>query len=323
MSHLISATQFNRESLTSLFLMADNLKSDRIIDPNRSSLLYVPPPAKSKILATLFFEPSTRTRLSFESAMLKLGGKVISACDSATCSAAKGESIEDTISTVSNYADLIVLRTPVKGQAAKAAAVSQIPIINAGDGTGEHPTQALLDLYTIKDHRSLDRLKVVICGDLLHGRTVHSLVRLLSHYKKLTLFLTSPKRLSLPDELVDYLVARRVNLFRYGNIREALAENPDVVYMTRLQKERMVDYAIHEDRWKDFCLTVEDVQKMPKDCLLMHPMPRNEEIPHDANIDLNERSMYLREQPRNGIAIRKSLIYLILNGKVPYDTFEH
>ena len=318
--HLISASQFtNRESLEFFFRYADLIEKNNINyeDWKPYKPLETNSIAKNKILATLFLEPSTRTRLSFESSMYQLGGQVISVSTANSSSTTKGESLEDMVSTVSNYADIIVLRTPFLGSVEKASQASNVPVINAGDGTGEHPTQALLDLYTIRKYRSLDSLKVMICGDLLHGRTIHSLVKLLSRYENLTLCLTSPNRLSLPDELVECLRHRGVNLLKYKTIRESLEDKPDVVYMTRLQKERMVDYSIHEDRWKQFCLTPEDVNNLPDNSLIMHPMPRNEEIPKE--IDSNHRSLYLKQQPKSGLAIRKALIYSILHDKVTYN----
>jgi aspartate carbamoyltransferase len=318
--HLISAKQFEtRESLDELFHVANAVSDAAVVKDDK--LFYTNSLAKGKTLATLFLEPSTRTRLSFEAAMYCMGGNVITVSDSGTSSAAKGESIEDMVATVSNYADIIVLRTPVLNAVERAAKVAKVPVINAGDGTGEHPTQALLDLYTIKKHRKLDHLNVMICGDLLHGRTVHSLVRLLSNYPKLTLSLTSPNRLSLPDELADWLVSRRVQVNKYESIKDSFQSSPDVVYMTRLQKERMVDYSIHADRWKDFCLTESDLKILPEKSLIMHPMPRNEEIP--TSLDGDKRVRYLKEQPKNGVTVRKALIYSILCDKVSYTNLEY
>jgi aspartate carbamoyltransferase catalytic subunit len=268
-------------------------------------------------MATLFYEPSTRTRLSFESAMYKLGGNVISTENAAQFSSAvKGESLEDTIRVVSSYADCIVLRHPDKGAAKFAAEYSNVPVINAGDGSGEHPTQALLDLYTVqKEVGSIDGKHFCLVGDLLNGRTIHSLVYLLSLYENIHFDFISPKELSLPESVLKFITEKKIATNFFESLKE-YRENPlvqyyqpDVIYMTRLQKERILNTAM-EINYDSCTLTKEDMDWLTEGCIIMHPLPRREEVP--VGIDADPRAAYFR-QAANGLWVRAGLIHWLLN----------
>ena len=261
-------------------------------------------------LATIFYEPSTRTRLSFETAIQNLGGKIITTENAGEFSSnAKGETLEDTIKVINAYADGIVLRHPEAGSAKRAAAVSDVPIFNAGDGPAEHPTQGLLDAYSI--HRSkgkIDSLKIGFAGDLLYGRTVHSALQLLSLYD-IELYLLSPKSLELPESYLKELDQRGIKYTTLNSWGEALPE-VDVLYMTRVQKERfklIEDYQAVKD---DFILTPELVSQMKKDSIILHPLPRVNEI--DPAIDSDPRAQYF-QQAKNGLFLRMALLAHIYN----------
>ncbi len=259
------------------------------------------------ILATLFYEPSTRTRLSFESAMHRLGGQVISTPDGrSTSSAAKGESIADSIRTVCGYADVIAQRHPEIGsaQAAAAAAHLGIPVINAGDGAGEHPTQALLDLFTILDERgTLDGLHVILAGDLKHGRTVHSLVQALCHWD-VRITLAAPAALTMPRDLINSLPCSTLS---ETDDLSAAAESADVLYMTRIQKERFVDPTEYEALRGQFVVDSAFMRERPN-LTLMHPLPRVDEIA--PNVDQLPNAAYFR-QTQNGLYVRMALLALV------------
>ena len=236
--HILHGDQFLKEDLDKIMKVADEFEKG--IEKGETYDLM-----KGKVLATLFFEPSTRTRLSFESAMLRLGGGVISVASSATSSAAKGESIGDTALTVSQYADIIVMRHPQTGSAKEASEVATAPVINAGDGAGQHPTQALLDLYTIKKEiGKLDGIKVSLVGDLKYGRTVHALIELLSLYD-IGLYFISPESLMMPTDIVSRLKAKGVEVIETDDLMERAAVS-DLMYMTRIQKERFSDIREYE-----------------------------------------------------------------------------
>ncbi|MBI2579962.1 MAG: aspartate carbamoyltransferase [Candidatus Aenigmarchaeota archaeon] len=258
MRHIISTGQFDRNFLDNLFDDADLMESSLRSNAPLSS-------ARGRIMATLFYEPSTRTRLSFESAMLRLGGKVISTENAAQfSSAAKGETLEDTIKIVGGYADVIVLRHHERGAAGRAASVSPVTVINAGDGTGEHPTQALLDLYTIKKEKGrVDGLGVALAGDLLNGRTVHSLIRLLSIYKNPMVFLVSPEKLRLPEEYKRCMTEAGMRFEEFDDIGESLPR-ADVIYMTRVQKERFGSLEEYEELKNLYVLDAESMRAPPE-----------------------------------------------------------
>jgi len=261
---------------------------------------------RGKILSTLFYEPSTRTRLSFEAAMLRLGGQVISVAEAKSSSSAKGESLHDTIKTVEGYADIIVLRHPQIGAAAEAAAATSKPVLNAGDGAGQHPTQSLLDLYTIlKEQGRVDGLTIALAGDLRNGRTVHSLALLLANYDVRFLF-ASPSELRMPAEIVDDVRAKGADVAESEDLEDAI-QRADVLYMTRIQRERFEDPSEY-DRLKDaYVLTGSMLAKAKPDLSIMHPLPRVNEIATD--VDRFKGAAYFR-QAANGIPIRMALLVL-------------
>jgi len=290
LAHLISVDQFTKTGISRLFKEADRLS-------DRHSIANLP---YRTVGTNLFYEPSTRTSSSFYSAMVQLGGSMIPINDVAFSSVSKGETLEDTIRVMGCYCDVIVLRHPMIGSAKRAAEVSSVPIINAGDGAGEHPTQALLDLYTIRKHRGLDKPKVALVGDLKHGRTIHSLIKLLRMYQS-EIHLVSPPELDLPGELAsdgDHV---------HRDLHDCIS-HVDVVYMTRLQKERMEDPSIVQTSYR---LTTEHMARARKDLIVMHPLPRVDEI--GMEIDQDPRAMYF-DQVQNGIHVRKAIFSMILNG---------
>jgi len=260
-----------------------------------------------KILSTLFFEPSTRTRLSFEAAMERLGGRVISVAEAKSTSAAKGESLHDTIKTVEGYADVIVLRHPQIGAAEEAARATERPVINAGDGAGQHPTQSLLDLYTIlAEQGRVDGLEIALVGDLKHGRTVHSLTDLLANYDVAFRFV-APDALRMPAEIVERLRGKGVAVDETANLAEAIP-TAEVVYMTRIQRERFDDPAEY-DRLKDaFVLTRDALAPAKETATILHPLPRVNEIATD--VDGLPGAAYFR-QAANGVPVRMALLSLL------------
>ena len=290
---IISAKQFNREDIE-YFLK----KGKEMIQIKNSNLL------QGKILATLFFEPSTRTRLSFESAMYRLGGSVIGFHSGDVSSIKKGESIADTIRTVENYCDCIAMRHSLEGAARMASKFAKIPVINAGSGSGEHPTQALLDLLTITEEiGTLDGLNIGIMGDLKYGRTVHSLSILLSNFD-VNIYLVSPESLKMRNRDKDFLQQRQVKYKEITNYRKIL-NILDVLYITRIQKERFADIEEYE-KLKDFYIFREDDLKNTKDNFrLLHPLPRVTEISPD--VDISKKAIYFK-QTYYGIPMRKAIL---------------
>ena len=262
---------------------------------------------KGKVLSTLFYEPSTRTRLSFETAMLRLGGDVITVAEAKSSSAAKGESLHDTIKTVEGYADVIVLRYPQIGAAKEAAEATDQPVLNAGDGAGQHPTQSLLDLYTIlKEQKKVDGLTIALAGDLRNGRTVHSLALLLANYDVRFLFV-APDALRMPTEIVEQVKAAGIDVQETEDLGQAIRE-ADVLYMTRIQRERFEDPAEYE-RLKDAFILRNDALASAKSSLtIMHPLPRVNEI--DPDVDAFAGAAYFR-QSANGVPIRMALLALV------------
>lgn len=294
MRHVISAPQFDKVELVEIMDQAADM--EKILKGKGYSDM-----AKGKILATFFYEPSTRTRLSFETAMNRLGGKVISVSDGSSSSAKKGETVEDTMQVISGYADIIAMRSSEVGYAERATKTSLVPIINGGDGPGEHPTQSLLDLYTIKKQFGLDKpLKVAFVGDLKYGRTVHSLQNLLRNFDNFSIDWVAPVELDIQDK---YFNADKDRKFRELS-DEVLAE-ADIVYMTRVQQERFDDRVQYE-RLKDvFILDAEKVSKMKDSAIILHPLPRVDEIA--TNVDGLPQAKYF-EQARNGVPVRMALI---------------
>jgi aspartate carbamoyltransferase catalytic subunit len=262
---------------------------------------------KGKILANLFFEPSTRTRLSFESAMLKLGGNTIGFGDAEITSVKKGENLADTIRTVENYADIIALRHPLEGAAKLAAEFARIPVINAGSGAEEHPTQALLDLYTIqKEKRKIDGLKIALVGDLRYGRAVHSLAYALSLYK-IELTLVSPEQLRMRREVLRS-IQKKIQVSETQNLDRIIPQT-DVLYVTRIQKERFPDQAEYAKVKGAYRIDLKTLANAKKDLVILHPLPRVDEIA--AEVDATPQARYF-QQVWNGIVVRMALLALVL-----------
>lgn len=298
---LLEPMDFSLEELDGIFDLADRI----IADPQKYTHA-----CDGKLLATLFYEPSTRTRFSFEAAMLRLGGQVIGFSEPNSSSVAKGESIADTIRTISCYADVAVMRHPKEGAPRVAANSTDMPVINAGDGGHQHPTQTLTDLLTIR--RTLgtfENITVGCCGDLKFGRTVHSLIKALSRYKNVKFVLISPEELSVPDYVKkEVLIKNNIEFKEVRTMQEALGE-VDVLYMTRVQRERF----FNEDdyiRLKDsFILDNEKMQLAKKDMIVLHPLPRVNEIA--TEVDSDPRAKYF-EQAKNGMFVRMALIMSLL-----------
>ena len=263
-----------------------------------------------KILATLFFEPSTRTRLSFESAMCRLGGRVIGFSESANSSTAKGESFSDTIRTVEQYADVIAVRHPKEGTARLAAEIAGIPILNAGDGANQHPTQTLLDLYTLrKFFGRVDGLKIALVGDLKYSRTIHSLCRALLAFDGVAMTLVSPESLRLPGYLTKAAAGTTATFRESESLADALRDS-DVVYMTRIQKERFPDLVEYEKVKDCYRLEAKMLEGAPARLKVLHPLPRLNEISPD--VDATQHAGYF-EQARNGVIMRQALILDLLD----------
>ena len=301
MRHLIDILDLSKEEIDELIAVADDI----IADPKKYNEA-----CKHKILATLFFEPSTRTRLSFESAMLSLGGEVLGFSEAQSSSTSKGESVADTIRTVSCYCDIIAMRHPKEGAPFVASRVSQVPIINAGDGGHNHPTQTLTDLLTIHRQKGrFDDLTIGMCGDLKFGRTVHSLIAALSRYKNIKIVLISPDELKLPSYIKkDVMDANGMTYYETTDLEEKMADL-DILYMTRVQRERFFN---EEDylRLKDsYILTPEKLKNAREDLSIMHPLPRVNEIA--TSVDDDPRAHYFL-QVKNGRFIRMALILKLL-----------
>lgn len=302
---ILSVDQFSKEDLTFLFKKAVLMK--KIVKARRKSKLL-----QGKIMTALFYEPSSRTFGSFISAMQRLGGGIIPLQGMTYSSVAKGETLEDTVKTFECYSDVIVIRHPEVGSAKRAALAANVPIINAGDGIGEHPTQALLDLFTIlSKFKKINGLKVAFVGDLLNGRTVHSLSKLLAKMGKVEFFFVSPKILRMPQEIKDQL-KNRVLITEAEKLDEVM-KKVNVLYVTRIQKERFSNLSVYE-KIKDFySVNKKLMEKAGKNLILMHPLPRVGEI--STNVDNDSRSVYLTDQMRNGLYVRMALLAAVL-GKI-------
>lgn len=260
------------------------------------------------VVASLFFEPSTRTRLSFESAVNRLGGKVIGFSEASNTSVKKGESLRDTILTIANYSDLIVMRNPVEGSARFAAEISPVPIINAGDGANQHPTQTLLDLYSIlKTQGTLDNLHIALVGDLKYGRTVHSLVIAMCNFNT-TFHLVSPVELKLPSSVKMHIKEKNLTYYQYTEMSEVFPV-ADILYMTRIQRERFSDTLEYERIKNAYILHNEMIADTKENFRVLHPLPRVNEI--DINVDASSKAYYF-EQALNGVFVRQALMALIL-----------
>ncbi len=298
---ILSVSQFRRADLATIFSVAHEMR-EMVERVGSFDLL------KGKILANLFYEPSTRTMASFTAAMERLGGSVIPISEVHYSSVAKGESLPDTVRTLECYADVIVLRHPQIGAAAEAARYARKPIINAGDGVGEHPTQALLDLFTIVEEMGgVDGLTVTLIGDLRYGRTVHSLARLLAMHDVAMRFV-SPPSLRLPDALRDELRAAGAKFQEHEQLDEVLGVS-DVLYVTRVQRERFEDPAAYEAVKGSYVIDVELMRGARSDCIVMHPLPRVGEIAME--FDADPRAAYFR-QMEYGMFVRMALLALVL-----------
>lgn len=301
MNHLIDISDLSIIEIDKLINVANDIMSNKNKYAEK---------CRGKKIATLFFEPSTRTRLSFESAMLELGGSVLGFSEAASSSAAKGESIGDTVKVVSYYADIIAMRHFKEGAPMAASMKSEVPIINAGDGGHNHPTQTLTDLLTISCEKGrLNNLTIGLCGDLKFGRTVHSLISAMVRYENVRFVLISPPELRLPDYIKeDVLNKKGISYVEYRSIEEALPEL-DILYMTRVQKERFFNEADYE-RLKDSCILTKDKLKTAKeDMIILHPLPRVNEITTD--VDDDPRACYFK-QAMYGKYIRMALILMLL-----------
>ncbi len=302
--HIIKSQQFNREILERIFKTADKMQS--IVEDGGSNFL------AGKRITTLFYEPSTRTRASFEAAISFLGGICMFSTENARefSSAAKGETLEDTIRTLCCYhPDAIIIRHPEVGSAQRAASVSTVPIINAGDGAGQHPTQALLDLYTIRQKIGrIDNTTVAMVGDLCHGRTVRSLSYLLAKYEGIKIFFVAPNILKMNQDIKGYLTKHKINFEETEDLK-SIADKVDVIYQTRIQKERFKGLEDYKKTKGIYIINQEIIDLMDKDAIVMHPLPRVDEI--DPAIDKDPRAIYF-DQAENGLYIRMALLRMIL-----------
>lgn len=295
--NLISITDFTKEEYIEVLDIAEGFEQNR-----------KQPILSDKVVATLFFEPSTRTRLSFESAANQLGARVIGFSDPGATSVQKGESLHDTITMVSAYADLIVMRNPKEGSARYASEVATVPVINAGDGANQHPTQCMLDLYSIrKTQGTLDNLNIAFVGDLKYGRTVHSLVQAMCNFNA-TFHLVSPEELKLPSSIKQSIKDAGLKYYQYTDIKDIIA-TADIIYMTRVQRERFPDLLEYE-RVKDSCiLTAPMLAGSKPNMRILHPLPRVNEITTD--VDSTPYAYYF-QQAQNGLFVRQALMSAIL-----------
>jgi aspartate carbamoyltransferase catalytic subunit len=300
--HVLESQQFSRPLLEELFARTEELRAD----PRRASGRL-----QGHVMAALFYEPSTRTRLSFEAAMLRLGGRTMGTDNAREfSSAAKGETLEDTIRIVSGYADVIVLRHPEEGAAARAAAVTDIAVINAGDGKGQHPTQALLDLFTIRDELGrVDGVRVAMVGDLANGRTVRSLSYLLGKFDGVEIVFVAPPQVAMGRDIKSHLDERGVRWLETDDLESVLA-SVDVVYQTRIQKERFESDVEYEAVKGLYVIGEDAMRRLGPDAIVMHPLPRVDEI--DPAVDIDPRAAYFR-QARNGMYVRMALLDMVLS----------
>ncbi|MBP5367004.1 MAG: aspartate carbamoyltransferase [Bacteroidales bacterium] len=297
---LISITDFSTEEILRILEIAEDF--ERHPEPHLLD---------GKVVATLFFEPSTRTRLSFESAANRLGGRVIGFSDPNISSVSKGETLKDTIRIVSNYCDLIVMRHPLEGSCRYASEVATVPVINAGDGAHQHPTQTLLDMYSIKKTQGrLDNINIFMVGDLKYGRTVHSLVQAMSPFNPIFNFISHPK-LKMPKEYLDFLDSKHVKYYEHEQFNDIISE-ADIIYMTRVQRERFQDLMEYE-KTKDLYILRNSMLENTKPTMkILHPLPRVNEIAQD--VDQNSKAYYF-EQALNGVFARQAVISYVLGLK--------
>ncbi len=297
---LVSINDYTKEEHLRIISLAEEFENK----PNQDVLL-------GKVVANLFFEPSTRTRLSFETAVKRLGGKVIGFSDAGSSSVTKGETLKDTITIVSNYCDLIVMRHPIEGSARYASEISPVPVINAGDGANQHPTQTLLDMYSIKKTQgTLDNLNIFMVGDLKYGRTVHSLLIAMSQFNASFNFI-SPDELKMPNEYKSYLDGLGLKYYEHKDFTDIISK-ADIIYMTRVQKERFSDLIEYEKTKNAYVLKNEMLKNTKDNVKILHPLPRVNEISTD--VDDNIKAYYF-QQARNGVFARQAIITSILGLK--------
>ena len=304
---LVSIANLSKDKIMYLIYMAQEFEKH----PNRKIL-------DDRVVATLFFEPSTRTRLSFETAANRLGARVIGFTDPKVTSSTKGETLKDTIMMVSNYADVIVMRHYLEGAARYASEVSPVPVINAGDGANQHPTQTMLDLYSIyKTQGTHEILNIYLVGDLKYGRTVHSLIMALRHFNP-TLHFIAPEELSLPNEYKDFCKENNIKFEEHNDFNADVISNADILYMTRVQRERFTDPMEYE-RVKDvYILRASMLEKARENMKILHPLPRVNEIDYDVD---NDPHAYYFEQARNGLYARQAIICDVLG--ISLDDIKH
>ncbi len=296
---LISITDFSKDEYLKIMELSAKFEAN----PNQPLL-------KGKVIATLFFEPSTRTRLSFETAINRLGGKIIGFSDSNSSSVSKGETLHDTIRMVSNYADMIIMRHPLEGSARYAAEVADVPVINAGDGANQHPSQTLLDMYSImKTQSRLDDINLFMVGDLKYGRTVHSLLMAMSQFKNPIFNFVAPPELAMPDEYKLFLTQQGIRYFEHLEFNDIINQ-ADIIYMTRVQKERFIDPVEYEKVKNVYILKNDMLANTKPNVRILHPLPRINEI--HTNVDTNPKAYYFT-QARNGVFTRMAIISHLLN----------
>lgn len=290
---LISIADFNKAELLSLLDLAADFEKN----PNQKIM-------DGKVVATLFFEPSTRTRLSFETAVNRLGGRIIGFSDATTSSSVKGETLNDTIKMVACYADAIVMRHPLEGAARYASEVSPVPIINAGDGANQHPSQTLLDLYSIKKTQgTLENLTICLVGDLKYGRTVHSLIMAMSHFNPTFRFI-APKELRMPDEYKKFCNKKGIKYTEQTELQGSF-DDADILYITRVQKERFLDMMEFEKVKNSYTLKKEMLDNTKETLKILHPLPRVNEI--DPDVDTSPKAYYF-DQAQNGLYVRQAIL---------------
>ncbi len=295
---LVSITDYSKEQILDLLEKTKKFEAN----PNRRVL-------EGKVIATLFFEPSTRTRLSFETAVNRLGGRVIGFSDAATTSSSKGETLKDTIMMVSNYADLIIMRHYLEGAARYASEISSIPIVNAGDGANQHPSQTMLDLYSIyKTQGTLQNLNITMVGDLKYGRTVHSLLMAMSHFNP-TFHFVAPDELKMPEEYKEFCRQKNIPYQEHSDFTEEVINQADILYMTRVQRERFTDLMEYEKVKNVYTLHNQMLDGSKPNLRVLHPLPRVNEISND--VDDNPKAYYF-QQAQNGLYARQTIICNVL-----------
>ncbi len=291
---LVSITDYTKEDIIRILQLAEKFDEN----PNRRLL-------EGKVCATLFFEPSTRTRLSFETAVHRLGGRIIGFSDASTTSSTKGETLKDTIAMVNNYADLIIMRHHLEGAARYASELSTVPIINAGDGANQHPTQTMLDMYSIyKTQGTLENQTITIVGDLKYGRTVHSLIIGMSHFNP-TFRFVAPEELKLPDSYKRFCDEHHIKYEESSDFSEDILNESDILYMTRVQRERFTDLMEYEKVKNVYILRKDMLENTRENLRILHPLPRVNEIQQD--VDDSPKAYYF-EQARNGVFARQAII---------------